>query len=121
MVAIFIKQQRPDIGDGGEIKHAVKMGEKITATRGFPFQGIAQRPAVYGNKQEMPSTGKMASSGFGSLGGCRKMDIAIININGRTDEMALCFGQRPFMGADDFVDDLTGHVHPPADGRTLAV
>lgn len=105
MDAIWPKRQRRFRHHSRKRQRRIKMGEEITAARGFKHELFAQRLRIDGNKQQIGLAGEMAGCGLAKLGSGREMHEAIGVIHRGTIENASLAGLVPQILRDDLIYD----------------
>ena len=128
MPAVGPKRQRIDRRHRIDRKRPIKMGEKLTAARWFPFQGIA-KPVSWHAQQHKPGLASPVLGGtFHDLGSCREVDEAVGGILRGAGITAGEFGGCPLFlpahmmndGVADHGRDISGN-HSGVKGRGNSV
>jgi hypothetical protein len=71
------------------------MGEQIPAARGFLAQCLAERISVDGDQQQVGLARKVPGGGLPHLMFCRKVEVTILYIDGRSRKEICLFGAPP--------------------------
>src|SRR5687767_511983 len=107
--------------DGADTLHRkrpIEMRKQVATPRFFPAQIRSERLALDRDEHEIKTMGEMAAGRLAQLPGGREMDKAILPVDCRTGEQALCQSTFPILPVADLIDRrhdliLYGNSHKP--------
>ena len=106
MASVGAEGKRLHPQHGGEIQRGMEMGKQIAAARGFIAQGVTERVGIDGDQQEIVLACKVLRRRLADLFSRGKMEVPILDVDGRTCEGSGLFRGLPEQSGADFINNV---------------